>query len=147
MLLAKGHTVIKTEQDYGIDLVLFTYDADGFVEPGNIYIQLKATDIPAISADGTFYSFSISAKDYTAWMDEPMPVILILYDAKGNNAFWQYVQGYFEGHPSKQPKGSVDSVTVRIPTRNLFDETTVDYCRTKKQAVLSQLKGVIKHVL
>ena len=88
VFLEKGHSVIKTEQDYGIDLVVFTYDTSGFVEAGSIYVQLKATDIPAISADGTFYSFSISAKDYKAWMDEPMPVILILYDVKGNKAFW-----------------------------------------------------------
>jgi hypothetical protein len=145
--LEKGHTVLKTEQDYGIDLVVFTHDTNGFVEEGNIYIQLKATDVPALSADKTFYSFSISIRDYNAWTIEPMPVILILYDARGNKAYWQYVQGYFEGNPSKRPKGPANSVTVRIPVRNTFDGIAVDYCCTKKQAVLSQLQGVIKHVL
>jgi hypothetical protein len=147
VFLEKGHTVLKTEQDYGIDLVVFTYDKHGFVEAGNIYIQLKATDSPALSADKTFYSFSISTRDYNAWTIEPMPVILILYDASGNKAYWQYVQGYFEGNPSKRPKGRAESVAVRIPSRNLFDEKAVDYCCTKKQAVLSQLQGEIKHVL
>jgi hypothetical protein len=147
VFLEKGHTVLKTEQDYGIDLVVFTYDKSGFVEAGSIYIQLKATEVPAISTDKMFYSFSISTKDYYAWTIEPMPVFLILYDAGGKKAYWQYVQGYFEGNPSNRPKGGADSITVRIPAKNLFGETAVDYCCTKKQAVLSQLQGVIKHVL
>jgi hypothetical protein len=95
--LEKGHTVLKTEEEYGIELVVFTHDANGFVEEGNIYIQLKATDAPALSADGTYFSFSISTRDYNAWDIEPMPVILILYDAKRDKAHWQYVQGYFAG--------------------------------------------------
>jgi Domain of unknown function (DUF4365) len=147
VFLERGHTVLKTEQDYGVDLVVFTYSKSGFVEAGNIYIQLKATDAPVISADRTFYSFSISTRDYNAWTIEPMPVILILYDAAANNAYWQYVQGYFAANPATRPKASADSVTVRIPAKNLFDMKTVDYCCTKKQAVLKQIHGVIKHVL
>jgi Domain of unknown function (DUF4365) len=147
VFLEKGHTVLKTEQDYGIDLVVFTYDKLGFVETGSIYIQLKATGAPALSADETFYSFSISTRDDNAWTIEPMPVFLILYGATGNKAYWQYVQGYFEGDPSQRPKEHAESVAVRIPASNLFDEAAVDYCCTKKQAVLSQLQGAIKHVL
>jgi hypothetical protein len=147
VFLEKGHTVLKTEEDYGIDLVVFTHDANGFVEEGNIYIQLKATDVPALSADGTFFSFCISTRDYNAWDIEPMPVILILYDARRNKAHWQYVQGYFEGNPSRRPKGGSESVTVRIPVNNLFDEKAVDYCCMKKLAVMKQIQGVIKHVL
>ena len=84
--LLKGHTVIKTEQDYGVDLLVVTYDIDGFVEPGYVYLQLKATDSPSLSVDRSFYSFSISIKDYNAWNNEPMPVFLILYDAKREKA-------------------------------------------------------------
>ncbi len=146
-VLGKGPTVLKTEQDYGVDLVVFTYSNNGFVEAGNIYIQLKATDAPVISADRTFYSFSISTRDYNAWTIEPMPVILILYDAAANNAYWHYVQGYFAANPPTRPQATADSVTVRIPAKNLFDKKTVDYCRTKKQAVLKQIQGVINHVL
>ncbi len=58
--LKNGHTVLKTEQDYGVDLVIYTYDHNRYVEPGNIYIQLKATDTPSLSVDGTFYSFTVS---------------------------------------------------------------------------------------
>jgi hypothetical protein len=145
IFLQKGHTVIKTEQDYGVDLVVFTYDQDGYVEPGNIYIQLKATETPRRSAEGGFRSFSI--RDYNAWAAEPMPVFLILYDVRADRTYWQYVQGYFEADPSRRPKETARSLTIRIPAANVFDATTVDYARGRKQAVLGQLSGAIRHVL
>ena len=116
-------------------------------KPGNIYLQLKATDSPALSADGDFFSFSISIKDYNAWIIEPMPVFLILYDVKEERAYWQYVQAYFGSTASSRPRKGAASVTVRLPVGNRFDETTVDYVRMKKQSVLDQLTGATKHVL
>jgi hypothetical protein len=147
IFLREGHTVLKTEQDYGIDLVVFTYDDDGYVEPGNIYIQLKATEAPRRSADGGFYSYSISIRDHNAWAAEPMPVFLILYDARADRAYWQYVQGYFEADPSRRPNKGARSVAVRIPVAHVFDAMTVNYAHGRKRAVLGQLSGAIRHVL
>lgn len=147
IFLLKGHTVIKSEQDYGVDLVVFTYDSNGFVEAGNLYFQLKATDSPALSADGRFYSFSISIKDYNAWSIEPMPVFLILYDAIEGRAYWQYMQAYFGSALSSRPRKGAASVMIRLPVGNKFDESTVDYARAKKQSVLDQLTGATHHVL
>ena len=145
--LKKGHTVLKPEQDYGVDLVVYTHDPDGFVEGGTIGIQLKATDAPSLSADGTFYSFAISIKDYNAWSNEPMPVFLILYDAQREKVYWQYVQGYFESNPDLRPKKNATWITVRLPVANEFDESTVEYARARKAAVLEQLKGTVDHEL
>jgi Domain of unknown function (DUF4365) len=147
VFLGKGHTVLKSEQDYGIDLVVFTYDDGGYVEPGNIYIQLKATEAPRRSADGGYYSYPISVRDHNAWAAEPMPVFLVLYDAQADRAYWQYVQGYFEADPARRPKKGARSVAVRIPVANVFDAATVDYARGRKRAVLGQLSGAIRHVL
>ncbi len=61
VFLVKGHTVVRTEEDYGIDLAVLTHDSNGFVEAGSIAIQLKATDSPDLSADGGFYSLTISS--------------------------------------------------------------------------------------
>ncbi len=144
--MVKGHTVLRTEQDYGIDLVVLTHGNNGFVEAGSIAIQLKATDSPALSADGDFYSFSISIQDYNAWSIEPMPVFLILYDATKNKAYWQYLQAYFGSTPSTRPKKGATSVTVRLPVANEFDENTVDYARAKKRSALNQGTGGINHV-
>jgi hypothetical protein len=145
--LKKGHTVMKTEQDYGVDLVVYTHDQDGYVEAGALSLQLKATESPSLSADETFYSFSISIKDYHAWSNEPMPVFLILYDARNEKAYWQYVQGYFEGNPTLRPKKDAASITVRLPVANEFNEDTVEYVRSRKAAVLKQVKGLVSHDL
>ena len=145
--LKKGHTVQTIEQDYGVDLMVYTHDQDGYVEAGEIYIQLKATDAPRLSDDGTFYSVSVSIKHYNAWLSEPMPVFLILYDGKDEKAYWQYVQGYFEGNPALRPKKGAASITVRLPAANEFNEDTVEYARARKAAVLNQIKGGVDHEL
>ncbi len=145
--LKKGHTVSEPEQDYGVDLNVFTYDDNGYVEPGNIYVQLKATDAPHLSADGKFYTVSISVKDYNAWSVEPMPIFLVLYDSTNEKAYWQYVQGYLESDAAFKPKKGAKSISVRFPVENEFSADTVDYARLKKKAVLDQLEGSIKHDL
>jgi len=76
-----------------------------------------------------------------------MPVFLILYDVRAERAYRQYVQGYFEAEPSRRPTETARSLTIRIPAANVFDATTVDYARERKQAVLDQLSGAIRHVL
>ena len=43
-VIDEGHTAQKREHDYGYDLHLITYDAQGYVEPGSIYLQLKAAE-------------------------------------------------------------------------------------------------------
>jgi hypothetical protein len=39
-----GHTVERVRSDYGVDLLLFTFDASGEMEDGYIPIQVKATE-------------------------------------------------------------------------------------------------------
>ncbi len=43
-ILQEGHTPYRLTPDYGYDLVLFTYDEQGYIEPGSAYIQLKAAE-------------------------------------------------------------------------------------------------------
>ncbi|MDF5726487.1 MAG: DUF4365 domain-containing protein [Rhizonema sp. PD38] len=46
-----GYSVERIEYDYGFDLVMFTYDTNGEIENGQIYLQLKARDSLKILAD------------------------------------------------------------------------------------------------
>jgi hypothetical protein len=39
-----GHTIERYEHDYGYDLAVVTYDHEGFVDPGLIYVQVKAME-------------------------------------------------------------------------------------------------------
>src|SRR6266853_2260927 len=78
-VLLEGHTAQRLEKDYGYDLFLFTFDEDGYAEPGVVRLQLKAAvSLPSIGAD---YVFDLDIRDDNLWMAEELPVILILYDA------------------------------------------------------------------
>ena len=43
-IIDEGHTVQRVEKDYGYDLILFTYDGQGYAEPGLVCLQLKAAE-------------------------------------------------------------------------------------------------------
>ena len=43
-ILEEGHTAQRMEKDYGYDLLLFTYDEQGYAEPDFVPIQLKAAE-------------------------------------------------------------------------------------------------------
>src|SRR5215468_1494947 len=69
-----GHTAQRQEKDYGYDLFLFTFDEQGYAEPGVIGLQLKAAE--TLPTDGRNYVFDLGIRDYNLWMQERMPVIL-----------------------------------------------------------------------
>jgi hypothetical protein len=43
-VLLSGYTVEQVTSDYGLDLAIFTYDADGQLEDGLICLQVKGTE-------------------------------------------------------------------------------------------------------
>jgi len=68
--------------DYGIDLALYTYNEEGEIENGAIYVQLKATDTLQTLRDQQTVVLDLERADLEYWLVEPMPVILVLYDAQ-----------------------------------------------------------------
>jgi hypothetical protein len=44
-IIDEGHTTQRLEKDYGYDLLLFTYDDQGYAEPGVAFLQLKTSEI------------------------------------------------------------------------------------------------------
>jgi len=141
----KGHTTDRPGQDYGFDLLVNTFDENGYAENGEILIQLKASDGFNHSADGTSISFTVSIKHYELWTRSPMPVFLVLFDARRASAYWLYVQDYFESDPLRRPRSGAKTLTVRVPVANEFTPATVDYMRARKAAILAQIEGRLGH--
>ena len=83
-----GYSVERVQHDYGIDLMLSTYDANGEVENGLIYAQLKATDHLDVLRNGQTIAFPVKRADLELWLREPMPYILVVYDAQADAAYW-----------------------------------------------------------
>src|SRR6266478_1715996 len=92
-IIDEGHTAQRLGSDYGCDLVLFTYDEEGYIEPDSVFLQLKAMEtLPAVGSD---YVFDLDIRDYNLWILDRMPVILTLFDASRRRAYWLCVQSYF----------------------------------------------------
>lgn len=98
-IIDEGHTVQRLEKDYGYDLLLFTYDVQGYVEPGLASLQLKAAE--TLQVAGADYIFDVDIRDYNLWMLENWPVILLLFDAFRRRLYWLHVQGYFRGEATR----------------------------------------------
>jgi Domain of unknown function (DUF4365) len=140
--LLAGYTAERRVHDYGIDLILLTYDEYGNVEVGEIKVQLKATDHLKMVVRGQMIACRIERADLRTWLHEPMPVILVMYDASTDTAFWLYVQEYFQQQPGFDPdRGSAD-VTVRIPRTNVVNAAAMEHFAHCRNHLLAQMKGL-----
>jgi hypothetical protein len=137
--------VERIVHDYGIDLLAFTYNADGEVERGEIRIQVKATDRIERKRSSPDIGFRVDRADLQAWVAEPMPVILIVYDAAAELAYWLYVQAYL----AEQPRGSLfragKTVRVRLPASQVFNPEAVRQIAGYRDRLLAQMDEVIDH--
>jgi hypothetical protein len=129
-ILEEGHTAQRLDSDYGYDLVLFTYDEQGYIEPDSVYMQLKAAEaLPAVGSD---YVFDLDIRDYNLWMLERMPVILIVFDATRRRAYWLHVQGFFRDDAARRPKRVAKTVRVRVPKRQVVNRRAIALIRDLK---------------
>jgi hypothetical protein len=142
-IIEEGHTAERLASDYGYDLVLYTYDEDGFAEEGAVYLQLKASE--KLKASGGGFAFDVDLRDYTRWIREPMPVILILFDASKRKAHWVYVQRYFAENESRKPRQGAQTIRIGVPKRQVVSRRAIKTMRAYKQEVLDQLEGAIDH--
>jgi hypothetical protein len=129
-ILEEGHTAQRLSTDYSYDLLLRTFDEKGYAEPGMVYVQLKAAEaLDAINADSVF---DVDIRDYQLWVQEEMPVLLILFEATRRKAYWLAVQRYFEEDVTRQPKKGAKTVRVRVPSRQAVNQRAVKRMRQSK---------------
>lgn len=127
-VLQRGHWLDSPRNDYGIDATMFHHNHGGEVENGEVRFQLKATSKLGISRDGKWISQAVEIRDVRYWYFEPYPVIIVLYDADRNRAFWLHVQDFVDRNPTLMESGT-ESVTLRIPIRNAVNLRAIDRFR------------------
>jgi hypothetical protein len=138
-IIDEGHTAQRLERDYGYDLLLFTFDDQGYVEPGLVSLQLKAAE--TLQAVASSYVFDLDIRDYNLWKLEKWPVVLILFDASRRRAYWLHVQAHFLAEASRQPKKGAKTVRVRVPKRQAVNRRAIAKMRDLKQRVRSWTGG------
>src|SRR6266404_3955568 len=84
--LLSGFVVNRVVHDYGIDLEITTFNRRGEVEPGKIWVQVKATDRLRLKSDESYLAYRVRRADLLYWLSEPLPVVLIVYDARQDRA-------------------------------------------------------------
>ena len=140
-IVAAGHTAERPLSDYGYDLSMSTFAPNGGTEPGNVWFQLKATDALALMRDGDTILFPLEWKDVSLWREEPMPVILVVYDAAQEVAYWLYTQALFQSDVRFRENDS-GTITVHLSRSNVLDKRAVGLFRQYKQNVLDQMRGI-----
>lgn len=138
-IIDAGHTAHRLTPDYGYDLVLFTYDKKGYLEPGAVYLQLKATE--NLTALGRHFTFDLDIRDYNLWVIEEMPVILILFAASRRRAYWLCVQDYFGEDSVRRPKQAAKTVRVRVPRQQRVTEGAIARWRRLKGLTRREVRG------
>lgn len=131
-ILAEGHTAQRMERDYGYDLILSTYDENGYVEPGLLFIQLKAAE--SLKRIGSHFVYDLDIRDYNLWTWEQMPVILILFDAGRKRSYWLPIQEYFRRNPARKPRKGNRTIRIRIPKRQAVNRESIARMRELKRA-------------
>jgi hypothetical protein len=119
---------------------MFHHNEQGEVENGEVRFQLKATRTPRTSRNGEWIAQSVDTRDLRYWYFEPYPLIVILYVADRQRAFWLHVQEYVDRHPELLDS-EAQSMTVRVPTRNRLNLHNIDRFRKLSLAAVASFLG------
>lgn len=135
-----GYTVEHPRSDYGYDLLLSTYDSNGEPENGEVRIQLKATDSLVLLKDKKFVSWRVLRSDLARWLQDPFPVILIVYDARNDCAYWLFVQRYFELIAGFNLFAAPITLSVKIPVENVLDQRALVLFSSFRDQMLQEMQ-------
>lgn len=139
-VLLADWSVERIVHDYGIDLFLFTYTDRGETEGGHLLLQVKATEgTKRLSRTGNI-PFRVERSHVTAWLREPMPVILIVYDAGADCAWWLHIQASVDRHRFASPRRGQATVTLQLPTTQRLTPEVVKTFAPWKNEILARMR-------
>ena len=75
-ILECGWTVQRFNPDYGLDLLMTTFNRHGEIENGDVRLQIKATDSIKVIPRRKVIAVRLEWRDMVYWLNEPLPVIL-----------------------------------------------------------------------
>ena len=135
-VLLCGHAPERVFYDYGYDLLLLTFDSNGEPEADDIRVQVKASDNLRTVRDGSAFAVRVERSDVARWTYERVLVVLILYDAQADSAYWLDVKDYFRHLDDFNIFTAPKTITVHLPRINKLDEDAVRFLAAVKNQVL-----------
>jgi hypothetical protein len=137
-ILQCGWTVQRLSPDYGLDLLMNTFNRRGEIETGEVRFQLKATDSINVIRHHKAIAVRVEWRDLVYWLNDWMPVILVVYDAKGDRAWWLHVQESVRELGRSTRFGPSATVAVHLPLANALDTAAIRQFRKYRDAVLAE---------
>ena len=130
-ILLAGYILRRNSQnDYGYDGTINTFNENGEMENFSMRFQLKSTDNIHLSLQKGGFTFDLSRQDLELWLFSLVPVLLILYDAQKDVAYFIDLQAYFN-----QNKLELENVRkfvrVYIPKKSVFNSIAVKELRKR----------------
>jgi Domain of unknown function (DUF4365) len=129
-----GWVVNDVQEDYGIDSNIQVFDGQS---PNGawFHVQLKSSETPAYSADGTFVSqvLEIDHARHFA-LELRQPVFLVIVDVTAIQVFWLSPQLDIQLSQQLGKNPQAKSITVRVPTAQRLPMTAPDLLTSLQQA-------------
>lgn len=95
-VILTGSIIQRYFTDYGYDGEIQTFDEKGFFETGYALFQLKSTDYPKLTKNESALLFDLSKRDLELWLFETVPVVLIIYCANWDKAYYVELATHFK---------------------------------------------------
>ena len=125
-VLLAGCTLHRMFPDYGYDGYIHLYNDRGEYTNGLIKFQLKSTD--TLKSVGEQYAVDLSNRDLELWLLSVEPVILFLYSADSDVAYFVELGKYFEENRATL-KDVRKFVRVYLPASNVFTDSMMEQWR------------------
>jgi hypothetical protein len=122
-VLQCGWIVQRFSPDYGLDLLMTTFNGRGEIENGDVRLQIKATDSIKIVSGRKAIAVRVEWRDMLYWLNEPLPVILVINDAKSDRAWWSYLNDILR-EEGRAGTGAA-KLTIHVPLANVLDPSAV----------------------
>ena len=85
----------KGDIEYDYNGAIVTFDEEGKINNLSLMVQLKSTDQIQLLPKKAGFGVDLSKQDLERWLSTEMPVLLILYDAQQDIAYFTDLQTYF----------------------------------------------------
>ena len=132
-ILLSGNILRRfSENDYGYDGMIDTFNERGEAENLSFKIQLKSTDNIHLSLQKEGFSIDLSKRDLELWLDNVYPVLLILYDAQGEITYFVDLQTHFKENRLLL-QNVRKFVRIYLPQISVFDKVIIQELQKKYQ--------------
>jgi hypothetical protein len=140
-----GYSFERVVHDYGLDCILVTYNASGELEDGAIDLQVKGRDKTRRVRGRQAVAIQVSRADIITWTRRLMPVILIVYDASEDMAYWLNIQQYFAQLPGFNLFAASETVTLHVTVTQTVTPDAMRQFAGFRDDIIRQLRQDLGH--